>query len=95
MNEDGTRCVVAGRECEKENSLDYRICILTMNVALRILKVEDSSQSDGSTSPLTHGKVTAGPGGAQVHSSHNYWKGSGLQIDSTFTDVCWGASCMS
>lgn len=95
-NEDGTRCVVAGREGKSYSRQNYKPKLnYTEMLVLRILRVDNTLPPEDSTPPITHGKSATGPGGSRALASHNYWKGSGLKIDSAFTDVCWGASCMS
>ncbi|KZS86479.1 hypothetical protein SISNIDRAFT_491919 [Sistotremastrum niveocremeum HHB9708] len=80
-SEDGSRCVVAGRE------------------VLRIIKVTQPSDSEPAPNPSGGSgggsgswlgtKHALGPGGARMDAGANYWKGSGLKIDSAFTDVVW------
>jgi hypothetical protein len=87
-SEDGSRCVVAGKECESRRVFSFSGDLLEL--ALRILKLSDSSQP---RDPSTDHKVVVGRGGARIEASRNLWEGSGLKIDSANTDVVWGHGC--
>jgi len=90
-SEDGVRCVVAGRECTSRSSLVV-LLVQFWALALRILRISDSSQSRDA---VTDHKTVVGRGGARIEASRNFWEGSGLKLDSASTDVAWGHGCKS
>ena len=81
-NQDGTRCVVAGKDCEYVYLSQF--FWLTRRPALRIIRVLDPSEKHASEH-----KAVIGPGGYRIEASRNQWAGSGLKIDSAPTDVVW------
>jgi hypothetical protein len=63
---------------------------LWLAIVLRVIRVLapfDATQSE----PWPISKYNIGPGGYKAEASSNWWKSSGLKIDSAFTDVCCGA----
>jgi hypothetical protein len=86
-NEDDSRCVVAGIDCElRVASIRPSNAHSKWPSALRILRVLQPSQSSAETAY----KTAVGRGGVRIESSRNLWEGSGLKIDSANTDVAWG-----
>jgi hypothetical protein len=84
-SEDGSRCVVAGIDCEPHVYSSFQ-CSFKWLSALRILRVLQPSQSSTESAY----KTAVGRGGFRIESSRNLWEGSGLKIDSANTDVAWG-----
>lgn len=59
-----------------------------MDTVLRIVK----ASTPGSPSDVPSGwfRSSSGSGGHRLDASPNFWKASGLKVDSAFTDIVWG-----
>lgn len=64
---------------------DGQRCVVAGKESLRILRLTDP----GVESSNAEHKFVIGRGGYRIDASRNLWKGSGLKIDSTSTDVVW------
>lgn len=84
-SQDGTRCVVAGRECTCTSFISFAYARGTHpRIALRVLRMTEGSDKHSSDH-----KFAIGKGGHRIDASHNLWTGSGLKVDSAPTDVAW------
>ncbi|KAG7089936.1 hypothetical protein E1B28_011566 [Marasmius oreades] len=61
-------------------------CVVAGKESLRIIRIFDSPQQEDSSAAIY--RVT-GRGGYRVEASKNLWEGSGLKVDSAFTDTAW------
>ncbi|KAF9266459.1 hypothetical protein L218DRAFT_69517 [Marasmius fiardii PR-910] len=62
-------------------------CVVAGKESLRIVRLFDSPQQDSNSTTVVYKVV--GRGGHRIEASKNLWEGSGLKVDSAFTDTAW------